>query len=329
MRIGNIEVEKGKRTDGYFEIGYTADGQQIKIPVIIVAGAEDGEVYWAEGGIHGTEISGAMAIIEAAQEIDPAKLKGIFVGVPVINLMAHRAGHHHSPADYSNLNHVFPGDADGSYTSQLAAAYFEIVSSCANYVLDFHNGGHDMIMPYYCGYIVQDGTPLAKKTKKLVQYSGAHSGWVTHFSEFHSKLPSQLASLTKAGIATMIVESGSADCERETIENYKKSIFGGMRGFGFLDGEPYNNPNMMITMNGKTPTGPKTHRGGLFVALTTAGAVLKKGAPVGKVIDLFGNVLEEYFCPEEDMYVNSILKTGTPITNGAMYGEFSVVTDEK
>ena len=328
MKIGQINAERGTLTKTFLEIGYDYDGGAIKIPIIIVRGVEDGETYWVEGGIHGTEISGALAIIECLQEIDPLKLKGMVVGVPVVNILAHRAGHHHAPADYTNLNRVFPGDPNGSYTQQLAHEYYNIVASHADYVLDFHNGGHEMEMPYYCGYIVQDGTPTAEKTKKLVEYSGADAGWVTHFPEFRPGLPSQLASMAKKGIAAMIVESGSADCTETCIKNYKKSILGGLRGFGFLEGEPFHNPRHLTLINGKSPTGPHTHKGGLFVSATYPGAVLNEGEPIGKVINLFGETLEEITCPEDKLYVTAIMKTGTPVTSGTMYGEFAVVTEE-
>ncbi|MGM9522175.1 MAG: succinylglutamate desuccinylase/aspartoacylase family protein [Oscillospiraceae bacterium] len=327
MKIGNIEAKKGKLTKGYLEIGYASDGEPVKIPVIIVNGVEDGEVYWVEGGIHGTEISGAMAIIECLNSIDPEKLKGTVVGVPVVNIMAHCAGHHHSPVDYTNLNHVFPGNPDGSYTQQLAYEYYNIVTQHANYLLDFHNGGHDLEMPYYCGYIVQDGTETAEKTKKLVEFSGADAGWVTHFAEFRPGLPSQLASMAKAGIASMIVESGSADCTEDCIGNYKKSILGGLRGFGFIEGEPYNNPKQLTLVNGKTPTGPKTHKGGLFISATYPGAILNEGDQIGKVINLFGDVVEDIKCPEDNMYVTSIMRTGTPVATGTMYGELAMLEE--
>ena len=102
-----------------------------------------------------------------------------------------------------------------------------------------------------------------------------------------------------------------------------------MRGFGFLEGEPYHNPHHLTLVNGKSPTGPRTHNGGLFVSATYPGAVLNEGDMIGRVINLFGDTMEEIRCPEDKLYVTAIMKTGTPVTSGTMYGEFAVVTKEE
>lgn len=330
MKIGSAVSEKGKITKGYMEIGWLCDGEPVKIPVLIASGIEEGEVLWVEGGIHGTECGGTLAILECIHSLDLSKLKGTVVGVPVVNIAAHRAGMRLTPIDGANLNRVFPGMADGSYTGQLAAEYFEIMSRHANYVLDFHSGGNDLKSPYYCGDIEKKDDPTSELTKRMLSYCGPDAGWLGPYEEFHAKLPSQMASLAKKNIPSLIVESGGGDIEREDVENYKKAIMGCLMGFGFLEGEPPVNEHMLRLVNGSFPTGPTTKKGGLFLTDVKPGAVLKKGEPVGRIINLFGEVLEEILSPADDVYVTAIMKNGTPVNSGEMYGEFAqVIRDEK
>ena len=325
MKIGNVVSEKGKLVKGYLEIGWLSDGEPVRMPIMIASGLEDGEVFWVEGGIHGSECSGTLAIIELMNELDLTKLKGTVVGVPVVNILAHRYNQRLSPVDGGNLNRVFPGSPDGSYTQQLAAAYFDVVSQHANYVLDFHNGGLNMKSPFYCGDIEKAGDATSDKTRRMLAYTGADAGWLGFYQEFHAKLPSQMASLAKKGIPSLIVESGGGDVTAEDIANYKQSVIGCLKGFGFLEGEPPIHPGQLRLVNGETPTGPTTQKGGLFLCETHAGAILKKGDRVGRIVNLFGETLEELTAPEDDLYVNAVLCHCTPVNSGEMYGEFSKV----
>ena len=329
MQIGTISAEKGKLVKGYLEIGYLNDGEPVKIPVLIASGETEGEVLWVEGGIHGTESGGTLAIIETLNSLDLKKLKGTVVGVPVVNIAAHRAGQRLSPIDGTNLNRVFPGRADGSYTEQLADAYFKIVSRHANYLLDFHSGGETMKSPYYCGDIFKQNDETSDLTKKMLDYTGADAGWIGYYEEFHGKLPSQLASLAKSKIPALMVERGGGDVTKTDIDNYKQSILGCLKGFGFLEGEPPVNPKQISVINGAFPTGPMTHKGGLFLTEVQPGAILKKGEPVVKIINLFGEVLEEMVSPADGVYVNAIMKNCTPVNSGEMYGEFAQVLEEE
>ena len=61
-----------------------------------------------------------------------------------MNHAAAKAGTRLSPVDHLNLNHLFPGDADGSPTAMLAHFLETALLPMADFVIDPHAGGASM-----------------------------------------------------------------------------------------------------------------------------------------------------------------------------------------
>ena len=59
-----------------------------------------------------------------------------------MNYPAFKAGKRTSPIDGGNMNRVFPGNPEGSFTEKIAD-YFQsnIYLPMADFVVDFHSGG--------------------------------------------------------------------------------------------------------------------------------------------------------------------------------------------
>ncbi len=77
ITVGSIRCEAGQKAAGYINAVNRADGTAFGIPVMIVAGNSDGPVLLVDGGIHGDEQEGPLAIATLARELDPNKLRGV------------------------------------------------------------------------------------------------------------------------------------------------------------------------------------------------------------------------------------------------------------
>ncbi|PZR75016.1 MAG: hypothetical protein DLM73_06470, partial [Chthoniobacterales bacterium] len=85
-------------------------------PVITVTGAEPGPVLLINAGVHGGEYPPIEAVIRLGRELDPAKIKGTIILMPVLNLPAFwKRSMFVCPIDDVNPNRVFPGDPNGTY----------------------------------------------------------------------------------------------------------------------------------------------------------------------------------------------------------------------
>src|SRR6201997_2027973 len=92
-------------------------------PVISVTGPKPGPVLFVNAGVHGGEYPAIEAVIRLSQTLDPKKISGTVILMPVMNLPAFRT---RTPfvclIDNVNPIRVFPGDPEGSYSEQMTHA---------------------------------------------------------------------------------------------------------------------------------------------------------------------------------------------------------------
>lgn len=93
-------------------------------------------------GIHGDEGPwGSWAIHKVLRRIQPHELRGSIRVVPMTNPLALQADTRNAPVDQLDLNRVFPGSPDGSYTEQVAHVLATQALAGVDAVIDLHGGG--------------------------------------------------------------------------------------------------------------------------------------------------------------------------------------------
>ncbi|GAH17554.1 unnamed protein product, partial [marine sediment metagenome] len=101
------KVTFGGVTVGPGEIGFStlitvelADSTPVSLPLIIMNGIEDGPKFLFSGAVHGGELIGANVVRRVLrEELDPMKLKGLVVGIPIGNPLGFQFGDRASPQD--------------------------------------------------------------------------------------------------------------------------------------------------------------------------------------------------------------------------------------
>jgi predicted deacylase len=115
--------------------GGSAEG----IPVLVVNGSAPGPLVCLTAAIHGDELNGIEMVRRVMQDLDPARLNGGVVGIPIVNLQGFRRGSRYLP-DRRDLNRFFPGKPTGSAASRIAHSLFtEVIRHC-NGLVDIHTG---------------------------------------------------------------------------------------------------------------------------------------------------------------------------------------------
>src|ERR1700751_3741729 len=110
-------------------------------PVISVTGARSGPVLFVNAGVHGGEYPAVEAVIRLGKMLDPKKISGTGILMPVLNLPAFRASTPFvCPIDNVNPNRVFPGDPSGSYSEQMTHALINEFVVHADAYIDLHGG---------------------------------------------------------------------------------------------------------------------------------------------------------------------------------------------
>ncbi|MDB5522317.1 MAG: succinylglutamate desuccinylase [Rhizobium sp.] len=115
----------------------------VPVPVAVIANGK-GPTVILEGGNHGDEYEGPIALGEMIRELDPATVSGRLIFIPTINQPAVLAARRTSPIDGINLNRTFPGDPMGTTTRQIAAFVNDVLFPMGDVFIDLHSGGSSL-----------------------------------------------------------------------------------------------------------------------------------------------------------------------------------------
>ncbi len=106
-------------------------GMQAQLEARVFHGAKDGPVIFVSAAIHGDEIIGTEIIRRVMNKLQPEKMAGTVIFVPVVNMFGFIAHNRYLP-DRRDLNRSFPGSGRGSLASQLANIFYsEVVMKCS------------------------------------------------------------------------------------------------------------------------------------------------------------------------------------------------------
>ena len=109
------------------------------VPVLVAHGANRGPVMCLTAAIHGDELNGIEMIRRLIYQLDPEKMNGTVIGIPIVNLDGFRRGSRYL-ADRRDLNRHFPGSPKGSAADRMAYSLFHNVIRHCEYLVDLHTG---------------------------------------------------------------------------------------------------------------------------------------------------------------------------------------------
>lgn len=117
----------------------TISGLALPTPVLVINGAKPGPTVCLTSAIHGDELNGIEVVRRVMYDIDPSKLSGTLIGVPIVNLQGFQRTSRYL-SDRRDLNRFFPGEPNGSLASRIAFSLFTKVIRHCNYLIDLHTG---------------------------------------------------------------------------------------------------------------------------------------------------------------------------------------------
>lgn len=278
FEIGGMIIKSGEKACLKIPFATRADGSPMFFPVMVANGTTDGPRLLLTTGTHGDEYDGMEAIRQQYAKLDPTKLKGVYIGVPVVNILAFEEGRRSSITDGQNLNRVFPGNANGFYANQVAAALMEKIVSKADYCVDMHGGGNVMSLEAMCIYrdIGPDG--MSEKARNLAKWSGTEFAWNGGGGWGGSlSIEAQLR-----GVPTITVEVGGEGRFRDKFfQQFMAMLNNLLVGLGMIEGQMIYPPKV-------------THFTGTFICSKSAGFyhqfvesrdMVKQGQELGVIKD--------------------------------------------
>lgn len=121
-----------------------ADSSRTEIPATLISGKLKGPTLTVAAGIHGTSYAAIAAVMKLRKEINPEKLKGNLILIPVLNMDSFysRSDDTH-PIDKKDLNRCFPGNAAGTITEVIADFITTKIFDATDVFLEVHSSGEN------------------------------------------------------------------------------------------------------------------------------------------------------------------------------------------
>lgn len=183
-------------------------------PILVVSGANPGKTLCLTGAVHGDELNGIEMIRRVMFDIDPAKLTGTIIGVPVANIMGFRRNSRYLP-DRRDWNRYFPGNTHGSSASRLAHSFFTKIIMHCDALVDLHTGSfHRTNLPQLRADLADENVArLAQNFGVIAVLNGRGN-------------PNSLrAAAVRAGIPAVTLEAGEPMAmQRDVVEEGVKAI---------------------------------------------------------------------------------------------------------
>ena len=292
LQIAAVEAGRKQRYRVRLEAGVGAE--PIDLPVVVAQGAEPGQTLVALGGVHGDEYEGVRAVQEFFETLEPARMRGAFVGVPVANPPAYFSGTRLSPLDGKNMARVFPGDPAGSATERLADVLATSILRHADFLIDLHSAGTHYWFPPVIGCDARDSA-AGTASRQAAEAFGMPVVWA------HPNVsPGRTLSVAlELGIPWLYTESvGGARLSREEYPYYLRGLGRLAAHLGILPDEPAKAVERRYFIgDGDVDQSVVAGRAGYFSPKVGLLEAVAQGAVVGEILDVFGDVVETVHSP--------------------------------
>ncbi|MDX1634467.1 MAG: succinylglutamate desuccinylase/aspartoacylase family protein [Marinobacter sp.] len=139
LQLLGAEVLPGTSTRLAWSPNIAIAGLSMPTPVLVVNGSQPGPSLCLTAAIHGDELNGIEIVRRVMYDLEPDKLSGRVIGVPIVNVQGFQQGSRYLP-DRRDLNRHFPGSPRGSLADRIAYSLFTDIIGHCDMLVDIHTG---------------------------------------------------------------------------------------------------------------------------------------------------------------------------------------------
>lgn len=260
------------------------EGVPVSTPVLLVNGQMPGPTLCLTAAVHGDELNGIEMVRRVMHDLNPERLSGAVLGVPIVNLQGFRRASRYLP-DRRDLNRYFPGKPTGSAASRIAYSFFtEVVAHC-DALIDLHTGSFER------SNLPQLRADL-RNPDVVTLTQGFGATVILHSTPAEGTLR---YAATAAGIPTVTLEAGGpSQLELEEVRHGVKGIETLLHTLGMVkkmrlwgDPEPVYYRSTWVRAN----------RGGILLADVSLGSTVRQGDLLGTITDPMNNASTMLYAP--------------------------------
>jgi N-alpha-acetyl-L-2,4-diaminobutyrate deacetylase len=245
------------------------DGSFLTVPAAVISDGCDGPWLVLVAGQHGNEWNGPWILHRLIQGLNPERVRGTIVILPIANPMAFNEGRRASLVDSIDLNRTYGGRSPRKPTEHLGAILWDSVFSRADYLIDLHSGGPGEYLPFASAV---NGKEL--DLARALNLSYIHTPGRT-------KSGFLVDTCQQSGIRALLIEVGGG---RSLDAQYHSVVLDGLTNFmrvvGILEGEPAPGPEPYVFAHKDIVSAPCA---GFFHPVVRLGQRVQEGDSLGVV----------------------------------------------
>lgn len=260
------------------------------MPIKVICGIKKGPCLVIFSVLKGTELNGLEIANRVTRIIDPNKLYGTIIAVPVVNVYG--LTHYPSTLLTGNLANCFPGNDKGSYGERMAHLFTHEILKKADYCIELQTGGmnHNILPQVYCNFDNTRVKELARMFKAPVVTNVTLEGNYLRRTTEELQVP---LLVYQAGEA-MRFDDNAITLGVEGIQNVMRSI-------SMLSKEPTKEVNPIFS---REEDWIIAHKGGILNSKVTLGQTIEKNDIIGTISDPFGaDMVESIKSPQKGIVV--------------------------
>ncbi len=298
-----VDFEKDGVQHGFLKLPHSHDASawgSIVIPITVAKNGKGPTILFT-GANHGDEYEGPVALFDLANQIKAEDISGRVIIIPGMNYPAFQAGKRTSPIDGGNMNRVFPGNPEGTFTEKIADYFSRTLLPLADYVLDFHSGGKTLdFLPFCCAHVLENKKQQAKCIAAMKAFNAPHSVMLLEI-DATNMYDTAAENMGKVFISTELAGGGTTSAY--TVAIAKKGIRNILRHAGITKGEMEVDETLSLDMPDERCY-VVSETSGLVEHCVDLGDEVKKGQLVAKVhnIERTGTNPVEYFAGIDGVY---------------------------
>ena len=284
-------VPQGTIMRYWLEIVKDGMGAPVHLPIIIAKGKMEGKTVGLTAAVHGNELNGIPVIQRLFKEIDVDQLKGTIVGIPIINVPSFLRKKRRF-VDGTDLNHIMPGKPNGTVSQVYAWRIVNKIVRHFDYLLDLHTASNGRVNSYYIRADMSDEVVRKMallQNAQIIVHNPASDGTLRGAAD-------------EMDIPAITLEVGNPNLfQKGMIRDGLTGIHNFLGYFNITDSEVEELSSDTVIC--KKSYWIYTDTGGLLTVHPNVTQKVKKGEAVATIRDVFGDVIKEYYAPENGIIV--------------------------
>ncbi len=289
--FSGLAVPAGRAATAELPVPRLVTGTVVSLPVRVIHGREEGPTVWISAAIHGDEIGGVEIIRRVIGRLDPRRIRGTVMAIPIVNVHGFLTGERYLP-DRRDLNRSFPGSDSGSLAGRIAHAFMQQIVLRSDIGIDLHTGSdHRTNLAQVRGNLDDP------RTRELARAFGAplllHAGL---------RDGSLRAAATDAGVTVLLFEGGEAwRFDEDAIAAGASGTLRVLAHLGMIDIEDAPAPGLPV--ESRRSSWIRARRSGINSMTVSLGETVSKGQHVAVIHDALGRRLSRASAPFDGMVV--------------------------